>query len=226
MEKRSLCDLKRDEVDSFYYKHLDFDPSGSTPTRVKKILDLLTLKLGDGRRPKLINYEAISLFLLIDSLLDDYAPSWEDRLAPSLDAFRAKALATKGNITSPSYVEWFLPAKVGSDRRENIERRHAFFTSQMLTLLDPLAKDTKRSFNELERQTIYHRDSKRCGVCRGFVEWTEAESHHIVPHATGGQTALSNGALVHKLCHPLSQSAVSTFASSWRSIADLDSGAS
>ena len=33
MEKQSFCDLKRDEVDSFYYKHLEFDPASATPMR-------------------------------------------------------------------------------------------------------------------------------------------------------------------------------------------------
>ena len=63
-------------------------------------------------------------------------------------------------------------------------------------------KDPRRAFGSLEREIVYWRDGKKCGVCDSEVPWVEAEIHHIKEHSQGGQTVLENGKLVHKQCHP------------------------
>lgn len=47
------------------------------------------------------------------------------------------------------------------------------------------------------------------------VVWEDAEVHRVTMHAKGGETTLSNGALVHKRCHPKGDAAVATFAVHW-----------
>ena len=69
-------------------------------------------------------------------------------------------------------------------------------------MLQPEMKDPQRMFGALEREIIYYRDRKRCGVCDADVVWSEAEIHHIDQHSQGGQTTLENGVLVHRHCHP------------------------
>ena len=68
-------------------------------------------------------------------------------------------------------------------------------------------KDPKRAFGSLDREIIYWRDGKKCGVCGSEVQWAEAEIHHIEEHSQGGRTELENGKLVHKHCHPKASAA-------------------
>jgi hypothetical protein len=212
----TLCDTKRDLIDDFYYQNLSFDLRGPRATRFISILTLLTQLLGDGKRSKVINYEAISLMLLVDSLLDDFTPSWRDKFATAFDAFRTEALkakATKDSAAPSDYwISWGFLARSSSDRADSIERRHAFFVNKMIGLLQPTPKDPKRGFDDLQRDLIYTRDKKKCQVCDGDVLWEDAQIHHVDQHSQGGTTTLTNGVLVHTACHPLSASAVAAFA--------------
>lgn len=221
----TLCDIKRDPIDDFYYQHLSFDPHAAEAERFLSILSLLTQLLGDGKRSKVINYEAISLVLLVDSLLDNFAPVWRDRFAQAFDTFRTeavKAKATKDGVSPSDYwLSWGLLARSSSDRADSIERRHAFFIGKMTKLLDLVPKDPQRGFDDLQRAVIYSRDKKKCQVCNGDVLWSEAQIHHVEQHSNGGQTDNDNGALVHSKCHPLGAAEVAAFAAKWTALRQL-----
>ena len=64
--------------------------------------------------------------------------------------------------------------------------------------------------------TTSSRDAKRCQRCHSEVNWSEAEIHHVKEHHKGGLTQLGNGALVHRACHPKTESEVAAFAESWQ----------
>jgi hypothetical protein len=215
----TLCDTKRDTLDDFYYQNLSFDLESDAAQRFAKILNILAQLLGDGKRSKIVNFEAISLVLLVDSLLDHFTPAWRDKFASSFDSFRDKATEAKLTRESPSpseyWLYWGLLARSGSDKAASIERRHAFFVSKMTELLQPVPLDPKRLFDDLQRDLIYARDGKKCQRCGGDVLWEEAQIHHVDQHGNGGLTDLGNGALVHKDCHPLSAADVAAFAAKW-----------
>ena len=224
----TLCDIKRDPIDDFYYQNLSFDPQSADAKRFSNILTIITELLGDGKRSKVVNYEAISLVLLIDSLLDHFTPAWRDKLAGAFDHFRTeatKAKATKDG-TSPSdfWLSWGLLARASSDRADSIERRHAFFVAKMSALLQPTPKDLQRGFDDLQRDLIYSRDKKKCQACGGEVPWKDAQIHHVEQHSEGGKTEIDNGALVHGACHPLGADAVAAFAIKWSAKAKAAAG--
>ncbi len=219
-----LSDVNRDAIDSFYYKNLDFDANSSAAKRFSEILDKLNRLLYDGKRKKVIGHEAMSLVLLIDSLLDDYTRSWEDRFATAFDMFKKKlAEATQSRFMDPTseywtrYGQW---TRTNSDRGATIEQRHQFFSEKMREIIKPQLKDPNRKFGLLEREMIYYRDKKQCQApgCNGEVIWSEAEIHHVEQHADGGRTVLNNGALVHRGCHPKGQKDVAAFAEKWRQL--------
>ena len=91
-----------------------------------------------------------------------------------------------------------------SDSLYSIRRRHEFYVKRMFQSfgdnLVPL--DPNRSFNSLERQVIFWRDGGKCQVCDSDVVFDHCEIHHLTPHKDGGSTVLSNGVLVHDVCHP------------------------
>jgi hypothetical protein len=216
-----LCDINRDAIDTFYYKHLDFDPQAPIARRFKDILDLLTQLLSDGKRPKVIKHEAIHLVLLVNSLIDEYTRGWTNHFATAFDQFRhSVALAKKTRYDNPPsdyWAKYTQLTRVNSDRAETIARRHEFFAEKMYELLQPQLKDPARIFGALERELIYYRDQKRCQVCSAEVAWSDHEIHHVQEHSAGGSTTLGNGALVHKHCHPKGAQATASFAAQWMS---------
>ena len=220
----TFCDINAEAIDDFYYENLGFDSGSSLATRLTQIFDKITLILSDQKRPKIIGHEAIHLVLFVDSLHDDYTRSWESHLAAAFDDFRenlAKAKLTKDDPNPSEYwLKYGIWTRVNSDRGEAIQRRHEFFSSKMRELLQPQAKDPQRLFGRLEKELIYYRDKKKCGVCDGDVLWSEAEIHHVDEHASGGRTLMENGALVHHHCHPKGH-AVEVFALKWRALGHL-----
>ncbi len=201
----TLRDINAKAVDDFYYQNLDFDASGNGGEILRAILTKLDDLLGDGKRPKLNNHEAIHLVLLVASLWDDYTRSWEATLPVAVDKFAESfrnASKTK-DATNPFWAEYGQLTRSNSDRAETIQRRHRFYAETMLEFLGPLQqKDPQRLFGPLEREITYFRDRKFCAVCDSTVNWSEAEIHHVVEHQDGGNTELENGVLVHRHCHP------------------------
>jgi hypothetical protein len=156
----SLCAINRDAIDTFYYKHLDFDLQSDEAKRFREILNLLTQTLSDGKRKKVIGHEAIHLVLLVDSLLDDYTRSWTDKIATAFDKFReglAVGKTTRHDANPTEYwVRYGQLTRVNTDRADTILRRHQFFTEKMHELLKLQLKDPTRIFGALERELIYY----------------------------------------------------------------------
>lgn len=216
-----LCDINREAIDAFYYKHLDYDLLSDEAKRFREILKLLTHALGDGKRSKVIGHEAIHLVLLVDSLVDDYTRSWVDKLGAAFDLFREGLATGKKSRHDVNPTEYWTRygqfTRVNTDRADTILRRHQFFTEKMYEFLTPQMKDPTRFFGTLERELIYYRDKKKCQVCGSEVSWADHEIHHVQQHSKGGLTKLENGALVHKHCHPKGDKATADFARHWKS---------
>jgi len=218
-KREKLCDINREAIDTFYYKHLEFDLQSDEAKRFDRILNLLTQTLGDGKRKKMQGHEAIHLVLLVDSLLDEYTLSWTSQLAPAFDDFRGKLVKdTKDRFDRQGeyWNRYGQLARTNSDRADVITRRHQFFVEKMFDHLAPKLKDPTRAFGELEREIVYYRDKKQCQVCDAEVIWAEAEIHHVEEHSQGGATLLQNGALVHKHCHPKGENQTKAFAAKWK----------
>ena len=208
-----FTDTSSGALDDYYYENLDFDSASSESKRLIEILDKLDVLLGDGKRPNPRGHGAMHLALFLDSIWDSYTRSWESRLADAHDEFTSRvAEATKKQKEGVPDEYWNFYGvwtRSNSDRGENIQRRHTFYSQRMREFMgnDLKPKDPKRSFGPLERELIYFRDSKRCAVCSGEVIWKSAEIHHVLEHQAGGQTTLDNGVLVHGECHPKGQAA-------------------
>lgn len=214
-----FCDINRDAIDTYYYKHLNFDLQSEDAKRFNNILTLLTRMLGDQKRKKIQSHEAIHLLLVVDALLDDYTPFWVDKFAAAFDEFRHRlAIDTKQRFEKQGeyWTRYGQFARTNSDRGDSIAQRHKFFSEKFYVALSPKLKDPVRVFGELEREIIYYRDRKHCQVCDGEVLWSDAEIHHVEEHWQGGATELSNGALVHKDCHPKGEKLTSDFAAKWK----------
>ena len=225
-----FCDTKSANIDEFYHTHVGFDDTCTDAKRFEKICNLLYQILCG--KPRIVGHYFIHLFLFVDSLLDEYASGWEDKLAEKLFEFdnsrndAVKAVRERRESENHRYyTEYGQLTQTRSDSADTIRRRHAFFTEEMLKLLSPIKLDSVRSFSELERKAIFFRDREMCQWCRmnnidHKVLWDDCEIHHAIPYCQGGPTEIPNGALVHKSCHPKRQNDVDKFQRWWRTRMD------
>ncbi len=228
-KERKFCDLKSVNIDQFYHQHVDFDQESYEAQRFKKICQKLHKALRDG--PKIAGHYLIHLFILLDALLDDYLPTWENELSKALFEFEGRCRQASKDIKNDipdsefakywySYAQW---TRTNSDMASMIQKRHVFFSEEMSKLLDLNKRDDKRAFNEFERTTVFFRDRKLCQYCKmkgeeHGVSWDECEIHHVVPYTDGGATNIENAALMHKTCHPRDQRAVEEFQRYWSNL--------
>ena len=224
-KENRFCDIKSTNIDEFYHAQVDFDDESEDAKRFEKICK--TLEGAMQGKPRIVGHYIIHLFLLVDSLMNEYAQGWEPHLAGRLFEFdkrRQKAAEDIRNRRESEneryYSEYGQLTQTRSDDANTIRRRHAFFSQEMLELLSPRKLDAARSFSELQRKTVFFRDMEVCQWCRmngssHRVSWDESEIHHVSPHADGGSTEVSNAALVHRECHPRSQQNVEKFRYWW-----------
>lgn len=206
---------RRREIDEFYDTQLDFDSSSVDCQRLRNILDKLVGLLGQWKGKKMQRHNAIHLVLFVDSILDDYTPSWEAALKDAQEQFME--LQTQANLAhkkreqNDTWDYYGQFARTNADSRESIEQRHIYYTGRMVEFLGDnlVPKDPKRLFNDLERQVIFWRDKGKCRVqqCGAEVKWKDVQIHHIIEHQDGGKTVIENGVLVHKGCHPQGEAA-------------------
>lgn len=210
-------DINAGGINDFYFSNIDFDRTCPDAKRFVDILSKISNLLGHGDRPKLKAHDAMHLVLLVDSLWDDYTRSWESTLPGALDRFLEGLASAKAQKDAENPDEFWIRygqwTRVNSDRGERIAHRHAFYAEKMIEYLSPLEpRDPQRVFGELEREILYFRNHKLCAVCGAQVPWDEAQIHHVKEHSKGGPTLLTNGALVHKACHPQGDVATKAFA--------------
>ena len=195
-------DIGTQEVDDYYYRNLDFDIAKDSVTRLSRILDLAAQLFAGQTSPKLRGYEAIHIVLLLDALFDDYVKSWQGKFISAYDSFKAKSAIAKKDQVGEYWTEFGAWTQTASNSPRTIQKRHAFFSKEMLRELNPVLLDQTRIFGELEREIVYYREGKQCAVCGELIRWQDLEVHHIEEHQLGGKTDIENAAPVHKDCHP------------------------
>ena len=225
-KKTKFCDIKSPNIDEFYHAQVGFDDKSTEARRFEKICKRLYEAFSD--KPSIHGHYVIHLVLLVDSLLDEYASGWERRIAVSINEFerrRRDAASAVRNRESTEYMKYYEEygrlTQTQSDIANTIRRRHAFFSEEMLKLLDLKKLDEKRQFTNMERRTVYFRDMELCQWCAMIgdehrVSWDECQIHHVVPFGEGGSTIVDNGALVHKDCHPIKKEDVERFRHWWK----------
>ena len=174
---RYFSNTNRQAIDEYYYTQLDFDSSSDDCKRLRGILDKLATMFKGWKGPKLVAHNAIHLVLFVDTLLDDYTSSWEGSLMKAQEGFAKlhadATLANKNGEENETWNQYSARTRYGADSADNIKRRHDYYSTRMVELLGDslIPLDPKRSFNDLERQVIYWRDSGECQVCDCKVDW-------------------------------------------------------
>ncbi|MDA7972275.1 MAG: DUF262 domain-containing protein [Gammaproteobacteria bacterium] len=230
-ETQGFCDIKSTNLDGFYHKNIGIDPASDEPKRFEKILQILVDTFDQSpKMPAIKGHYAIGLVLLVDKLLDDYVQGWENELLTAFRQFQEKVVAAAKAMKAENleeedkeyYHSYAIWTSNKSDAADTIQKRHYFFIEKMMESLEPTPKDPQRNFTPSDKWDIYNRDKGICQVCKMNgrevkVAFSDAEIHHVREHQHGGRSVMSNGALVHKKCHPRKQQDVEKFLQWWES---------
>ena len=224
-KENKFCDIKSSNIDEFYHSQVDFDVHTSEAENFLRVCQKL-YEAFQGK-PKLVGHYLIHLFLLVNHLSKEYTREWEHHLAGKWHEFESRrnqaaedVKNNRENEFNRYYYRYGHLTQTQADIASSIRQRHSFFVTEMLELLSPKKLDPKRSFSNLERQTVFFRDMEICQWCRmngssRRVSWDECDIHHVVPYRAGGLTEIHNAALVHRECHPKSSSDEQKFRDWW-----------
>lgn len=202
-------------IDDYYYQNLGFNIYSDEVMRFGKVLHLAADLFAGYKGPKLKVHEAIHVILLLDSLSEDYTPSWQPLFLTAFEIFRHKAAIDKKAKSGDFWFSYGTLTMTQATAANTIQARHNFFSRQMLEILKPIQKDQTRIYGQLEREILYYQYKKQCVICNTEINWSDLEIHHLNEHQHGGTTTLNNGVPVHKLCHPKGRAAIE-FYEKWK----------
>ncbi len=188
-----------------YWSNTEFDENCEQAKNVKRILDYLN-GMFPSKTPELQRYSVISLFLLIMDLMPNYdIINREREIADWFIGFEGDRKldkmkeAEEQNPVLVLYQRWISNA---SDIFESLTYGHKVLKKDLLEKVKSLPlKDSKRNFDEAQRQVIYRRDNGMCKICGKKREWNDWEANHIIPWSKGGKTEIENGQVLCPSCN-------------------------
>jgi hypothetical protein len=157
---------------------------------------------GEGLKELRVEYFIISIYLLLRHLRRYYVFDAAERelFRKFVIDFHERWRALRGE---DSDILIFAESRQHNETDIRIRHqilRQLFFDYASEQGHDVLTKDERRVFNEAERIFVYRMDEGLCQVCleegkseiEARVPWREYDADHIVPHAKGGPTDVTN----------------------------------
>jgi len=192
-DARAYPSVSANELDSMYHQYTDFDPNGSTAAHFRELLthaadvfERVKAKLSSKGKFRRLDVTAVIMFL------QDVTKN--PQLKVDRKSIEELAAAVAGAATEAS------PA--GKSTSGGTLERHYTWWRENIAPRFGIMLDEKRDFDDGQKDEIFKRDAGLCHVCDKQVEKGDDEyDHHPIPHRDGGRTEVSNGKLVHRICH-------------------------
>ncbi len=184
--------VSANELDSLYHEFTDFDVTGPSAARFKEILnqtaEVFEAAKSKSKKAKFRRLEVTAVMMYLQDVTKNDHFKFDRTVATKLGgniiaAERQGEPAGKktSGATLRAYYTWW---------REKIAQGVGIY-------LDP-----NRAFSDAQKDEIRTRDKDLCSVCGEHVGDGEVEyDHYPIPYRDGGRTEVSNGRLVHKVCH-------------------------
>jgi hypothetical protein len=192
-------DIRNKNLNNMYKDQKEFNASSPEAKKVLRTLDYLN-KIFKENTPELKPYYAITLYLMISTLMDKYViGNLEDNIFKfflNFENYRQDE-KNKSEEKDPEWMEFEDKVSHSSDSLSSLEWRHDFFITKFgIKFPDITLKDENRNFSYEQRRSIWRRDMT-CKIkikCDGKkLKFSDMDADHIIPHSKGGKTIVSNG---------------------------------
>ena len=197
------------DLTRMYRNNAEFDPSGPTAKKVRRVYDFLQ-KAFPEKTPELERYNVVTLYALVSLLLDGYVVhGLEPRVANWFIGFETERRADEAlpeEERDVSLIEYRRLISTSTDAEESIRARLDTFEKRFFEAnptIEP--KDLERGFSHEQRLAIFRRDGGICQLriaCTGDkVVWGHWHADHKLPHTHGGKTTVENGQVACPACN-------------------------
>ena len=202
---KGICNIKDKDLNKMYQDNAAFDDHSQEAKNIFKVLAYLDVMF-PAKSPELKRYSVISLFILIMEMMPNYdIRTRETDIANwfiSFEATRAADEMKEPENQDPLLVIYHERVSNSSDTQDSLAYRHKFLKESLLTKITDLPqKDSKRNFDEAQRQVIFRRFNGECQICGKVCEWNDWEADHIIPWSKGGKTVVENGQVLCPSCN-------------------------
>ena len=139
--------------------------------------------------------------ILIDATRNQLAQDLLILFSNGVDTVRQKVkIAQAAEPDQRLFVDYLLTVQGNTDSLVQRQNRAAILKKVFGKLFEK--KDDQRGFTPEQRRLIWHSDeAKRCVECGKSLNWSDFTIDHIIPHARGGKSTLSNAALMCRPCN-------------------------
>lgn len=200
-----ICDIRDRNLNAMYMDNQDFDVNGDVAKKAKRVLNTLFVMF-PTKTPELKRYNVVSLYGLILDLMENYAIKGREKEIADwfigFETMRALEEQKPEDEQEARLAIYQAKTKDSTDAMDSLQYRHMFLKENLFaTVSDLEPKDTKRSFDEAQRQAIYRRDKGICQICGVKCKWDAFQADHIIPWNRGGKTVVSNGQVLCPSCN-------------------------
>jgi hypothetical protein len=203
-----FCDLKKKFLDALVKDNKDLSDGDYGALKDEVDQRLLQMSRVFGSNDPLLDKQAYvpMYYLLVRHLYDTYANNaLPERIYSSLESFkvsRAENLQLPEEERDPVLLDFGRLIAQGTNDRTSLESRVRILSRHFIEENPDLpALDGQRLFNNEERHVLWVRAGRCCEGpgCGRSLDFEEVHADHVVRHADGGITELSNGQC---LCEP------------------------
>ncbi len=204
-----ICNIKNSDLEKLYRDHQDFDDNTAVARRVRRTLDYLSACF-PSRTPELEKYNAISLYLLVAELAEQFVLKGRELEVRDwfldFESRRRQDKPLPADQRDPELVSYQERTSHATDSADSLKFRHDVLLRALHAALPDLApKDAQRVFTEGQRLAIFRRDAQRCQLrirCSGEeLAWGAWHADHRVPWSQGGLTTVVNGQVACIACN-------------------------
>ena len=162
-----ICNIKDKDLNGMYETYRDFDFNSANAKSIMRVLGYLN-GMFPVKAPELKRYSVVSLYILIMDMLPNYDICGREQELSQwfIDFEMNRTLEEKKppEQQDPKLVIYHERVSNSSDAQDSLIYRHEMLKESLLSTVPNLAyKDSKRNFDEAQRQVIYRRDK---GICQ------------------------------------------------------------
>jgi 5-methylcytosine-specific restriction endonuclease McrA len=175
----------------------------SLQEKARRSLTLLNTLLGSQVHAIKSKSDILILHLIAYQLLPGYSiKGYEKEIGNFIIRFIGKVESLYKSANERSKDPYIRYAQFRKWSNKRIQDKYKIMAAELLLAMPNMKpKDPHRNFNEAERYAVYLAAKGKCASCGLITKFADGDVDHIILHAKGGPTSVTNGRWMHRSCH-------------------------